>query len=478
MSVASATATPVDAAALQRVFDIQAATALRLRASTADERLARIRRLRDALLDQREAIYNAGQLDFRKPAAEMDLTELLPVLTEANTALRQLHRWMRPQHVGSSLAMLGTQAQVQYQPKGRCLIIAPWNYPVNLSLGPLVSALAAGNTVVLKPSELTPHLSGLIARLLREIFPEDEVAVFEGDAAVSAALLALPFDHIFFTGSPQVGRLVMAAAARHLSSVTLELGGKSPTVVDETADLPAAARAICWGKFTNDGQTCVAPDHVWVHEAVKDEFLDQCRGVLERAYGDDSGKQLESPHLARIVNARHTARLAGLLEDARSRGAEVVAGGVVRQDHCYIAPTLLSKVPPDAAIMDQEIFGPLLPVLRFGELDEVINAINAQPKALALYIWSRNERSIQRLVRQTSSGGVCINATVMQFGHAKLPFGGVNHSGLGNAHGWYGFKAFSHERAVLRDRYSLIGLFFPPYTAWTRRLLRILLRLV
>ncbi|MFT4045771.1 MAG: aldehyde dehydrogenase family protein [Solimonas sp.] len=473
---AAGTAAAALDADIARAFDAQLPTALRLRTSTAKERVARIRRLLDAVLAHREAFYAAGYADFRKPPAEVDLTEILPVVAEAKHAMRSVKQWMKPVRVWPSRMTIGTQGWMQYEPKGRCLIISPWNYPVNLTFGPLVSAIAAGNTAILKPSEMTPHLSTLMTKIVRDLFPADEVAIFEGDASVSTALLALPFDHIFFTGSPAIGKVVMAAAARHLSSVTLELGGKSPTIVDATADLKAAARTIMWGKYTNNGQTCIAPDYLYVHESVKDAFVGECVAVLKNSYGDSAAAQRQSPHLARVVNARHTQRIAGLLDDAKQRGARVLFGGEIVENECFIQPTLLDNIPADARIQREEIFGPLLPVLGYRDLDAVIAAINAQPKPLALYIWSKNEANIQRVLKRTTAGGTCINHVVMQYAQGNLPFGGVNNSGIGSAHGIHGFKAFSHERAVVRTRINIATLLYPPYTGKTRAILRMMMK--
>ncbi len=461
-----------------RVFERQRATALRLRGSTLDERKAKIRKLKEAVLAHSEEFYTAGYADFKKPPAEVDLTEIFPVVAEANDALRKLGKWMRPTRVWPSRATVGMKAWVQHEPKGRCLIISPWNYPVNLTFGPLVSAIAAGNAVILKPSEMTPNLSAVMTKVVRQVFAEDEVAIFEGDVKVASALLDLPFDHIFFTGAPAIGKVVMSAAAKHLTSVTLELGGKSPTIIDASADLKAAARNIMWSKYTNNGQTCIAPDHIYVHDSVKAEFVRQCKEALDNAYGADDRGQMNSPYLARIVNQRHTARIKGLLDDALSRGAKTLTGGVVDESACYIAPTLLDNIPDDAKIMKEEIFGPLLPIISYTELDEVIRRINADPKPLALYIWSRTEPNIQKVMKQTSAGGTCINNTIVQFLHGNLPFGGVNNSGIGNAHGHYGFNAFSHERAVVRTQISMLSMFYPPYTDWTRRIAKILIKTV
>jgi aldehyde dehydrogenase (NAD+) len=309
--------------------------------------------------------------------------------------------------------------------------------------------------------------------MIAECFPAHEVALFEGGMATSQALLELPFDHIFFTGSPAVGKVVMAAAAKHLTSVTLELGGKSPVIVDASANVQAAAETLMWGKFLNNGQTCVAPDTAYVHASVKQAFVDACRSVLQQRYGAGAAAQKASPDLTRMVNRSHTQRVAHLLNDAIARGAKVLAGGDVDEGDCYIAPTLLERVPGDAAILSEEIFGPLLPIIEYTDLDQVIHDINEQPKPLALYLWSTDQDTIRRVLAQTSSGGACVNHCVAHFAHGNLPFGGVNNSGIGNAHGEYGFRALSHERAVLRGSWlHLIKLFFPPYTQGRIKLIR------
>lgn len=468
-----APATESDPQHIKTVFDRQMETALRWRESTANERIARLRKLRDAMMAQREAFYKAFMQDYRKSPAEVEASELLPVMDEVRHAIGRIKRWMKPHKVWPTSTMLGTSGWVQYQPRGRVLIIAPWNYPLSLCFGPLVSALAAGNTAIIKPSEMTPAVSALMARIIGDVFPDAEVALFEGGMATSQALLDLPFDHIFFTGSPAVGKVVMTAAAKHLTSVTLELGGKSPTIVGPSANIPLAAETLMWGKFLNGGQTCVAPDYVYVHESVKEAFVVECREVLQARYGSSAAAQKQSADLTHIVNQRHTQRIASLLSDAVSRGAVVETGGDVDVSQCYIAPTLLDRVPADASIMEEEIFGPLLPIIGYAQLDEVIADINARPKPLALYIWSRDQKEIDKVMARTSSGGACINHCVMHFAHGELPFGGVNNSGIGSAHGHYGFKAFSHERAVLRSSpLMLVKMFFPPYTAARNRIIR------
>lgn len=462
-----------DPAQIRRVFESQLATALAWRESTAAERIARLKKLRDGMMARREDFYAAFQKDYRKPSAEVEATEFMPVLDEIRHAIGSLKKWMKPTKVWPTIASAMTSSWIEYQPRGRSLIIAPWNFPLNLCFGPMVSALAAGDTVILKPSEMTPAVSAVMAEIIASVFPDNEVALFEGSLPTSQALLDLPFDHIFFTGSPAVGKVVMAAAAKNLTSVTLELGGKSPVIVDESANLRLTAEALMWGKFTNCGQICVAPDHVYVHESVKDKLVEQCKAVLAERYGVTPQEQRNSPHLARVINQRHTQRLAGLLQDAQSRGARVLAGGEVDVATCYIAPTLIEQIPQDAQIMTEEIFGPLLPIMTYRDLDTVVREINAQPKPLALYVFSTNKQRTRRLLAQTSSGGVAINHCVLHYAQGNLPFGGVNNSGIGNAHGHFGFKAFSHERAVLKSGPILMAkLFFPPYTGFKQKLIR------
>ena len=460
--------TPSLAADILRVFDAQRATALRLRGSPLEERLGKLERLRASLVAHREDILQAASGDLGRPDAETDLAELVPLLADIAEHRRRLKGWLRPRRVRSTALMLGTRAEVRREPRGRCLIIAPWNYPLVLTLGPLIPAVACGNTAILKTSELAPECSRVLAGIVREVFEENEIALFEGDASVAEALLALPFDHMFFTGSPAIGTVVMAAAAKHLASVTLELGGKSPVVIDESADLALAVKTLAWTKFLNAGQTCIAPDHVYVHSAVQERVVELFKQRLDAWYG--SAGALEARDFGRIVNERHALRLLSLLEDARSRGAEVSYGGGADPGRRFIAPTLLTHVPQDARIMEEEIFGPLLPLIPYRSLDEVIDRINRAPKPLAMYIWTRNRRTAQRLIERTSAGGTCVNHAGAQFLHHNLPFGGVNHSGIGSYHGEWGIRAFSHERAVLKTRVMLARIFFPPYGARVRSL--------
>ena len=452
-------------AVIDALFAGQAARALALRKSSAAERRAKLARLLDALMARREAFAAAFAKDLGKPAVEVDLTELLPVIDDIRHAQKHLKRWMRPQRVAPTLVTLGTKARIVYQPRGRCLIIGPWNYPVSTLVGPLVSAVAAGNTAILKPSEFTPNVNAVIGEIVAEVFEPAEVAMVEGAIETSTHLLALPFEHVFFTGSPAVGKVVMAAAAKHLASVTLELGGKSPVVVDASADLRHAAEHVMWGKLVNAGQTCVAPDHLYVHRSVMDRFVALCREVLAERFGADAAAVAASESLGRMVHSRHAQRVVALVDDAVAQGARVLAGGAHDAQQRYVAPTLLAEVPDAARIAQEEIFGPVLPIAPFDSLDEVIARINAAPKPLALYLWSRDAGAVEQLRSETSSGSFCVNLCLQQYAHQNLPFGGVNNSGIGNAHGFFGFKAFSHERAVLAGGpFSALKLLFPPYT--------------
>jgi len=457
-------------------FRRQKEHALSLRRSTYDERLAKLRKLKQAVLDNQVEMCEAAYADFRKTPAEVEFAEIFAVLSQLNKAIAHLRKWMKPKGVPVVLALLGTKAHVRCEPKGTALIISPWNYPFTLSFGPLISAIAAGNTVMLKPSEMTPKMSSVIRRILESIFDEEDVAVFEGGIETSTALLELPFDHIFFTGSPMVGKIVMAAAAKNLTSVTLELGGKSPTIIDRTANIKKTARNLAWSKFLNNGQTCISPDHVYVHADIIDEFCAAVQERVQHSYGKTIKDQSSNPDYCRIVNQKHFERLSGLINDAVQGGAEVVFGGETGAEERFIAPTLLRNVDKESAIMQQEIFGPIMPVFPYTDIDKVIAEINARPKPLALYVFSEDKQFIEQVISRTSAGGTCINTSMVQFLQENLPFGGVNDSGIGKAHGEYGFKAFSNERAVVQDKFSMGHLMFPPYTPKVRKLIQTAVR--
>ena len=481
--VLSTPAGPLPAAApaanpFQAPFDALRQHAPALRREDVAARRARLQKLSAWLHANRPAIQAALYADFRKPAAETDMTEIWTSLVELKHTVKYLKKWMAPRPVGVSLALLGTRSWVQVEPKGVVLIIAPWNYPFYLAVGPLISAIAAGNAVLIKPAEQTPATSALLQRLCEELFRPEEVLLVQGDKEVATELLKLPWDHIFFTGSPEVGKIVMRAAAQHLSGLTLELGGKNPAVVDETANLRDAAEKIVWGKFLNNGQTCVAPDYLLVQESVQPALLRELTAAIQRAYNPAGAGIQQSDSLARIVNQHHFARLAGLLEDAQTRGATVAAGGTVDGSQNYIEPTILTNVPAGARILEEEIFGPLLPVLTFKTLGETAEYINARLKPLAQYVFSANAENRRYLLENISAGGAGVNETVLHFAHPELPTGGVGNSGLGKAHGHAGFLAFSNEKGVMRQRVGFTGIkaMYPPYTPRVRRFIELLVK--
>ncbi|MEM6522741.1 MAG: aldehyde dehydrogenase family protein [Bacteroidota bacterium] len=461
---------------LNVVFERQRIRAIDQRSKPLTSRIKRLRDLKHWIEDNGQLIQKAIYNDFGKPPDSVDLSEIYPLLTELKDAINNLRSWARDTKVDSSIAYLSTTSSVKYEPKGVCLIIAPWNFPFLLTLGPLVSALAAGNTVILKPSEMTPNTTELIDRMIGDLYKEDLVAVFKGDSMMSQELLKLPFDHIFFTGSPQVGKIVMTAAAKNLTSVTLELGGKSPTVVDETASLNDAAQKIAWGKFMNNGQTCVAPDYVLVQEKVHDKFVEALQCKTRDLFDSEKKGFNKSSDYARIINKRHWKRLIELKDEVIQKGGQLEMGGEVNETECYLAPTILSNIPKGSGIMQEEVFGPILPVTKYNSIDEVIEKVNHEPKPLAFYYFGKSSKNRERLLRETSSGTFCVNDCVLQFGHPHLPFGGVNNSGIGKSHGKYGFLAFSNEKAVLRQRvgFTTTKLVYPPYGKRTRLILKLL----
>ncbi|MBL0214121.1 MAG: aldehyde dehydrogenase family protein [Myxococcales bacterium] len=473
-----AEAAAVPNARIPELFSRQRANRAAVKRSTASQRVAKLERLRDAILAREQQICAALYADFRKAATEVEISEILPCLVELRDAIKHVHKWMRPARVATPMTLAGTHSAIHYEPRGVVLIIGPWNYPFQLVIAPLVAAIAAGNCVIIKPSELTAHTSKLLVELIGAVFAEDEVAVVEGDHVETQQLLALPFDHFFFTGSTRVGRIVAEAAARHLASSTLELGGKSPAVVDDSADLPSTARRIAWGKFVNSGQTCIAPDYVLVSEGREQALVEALRAAIAQLYGDSEADRRGSPDLCRIINARNFDRLKKMLDDTVSQGARVELGGGTDAQERYIAPTILTGVRPDAPVMAEEIFGPILPILTYKSLDEVAPFITARDKPLALYVFGEDEARIDAVIAGTTAGGTCVNNTLLHFANHNLPFGGVGPSGSGNYHGMFGFKAFSHERAVLRQgRVDLLNQLYPPYTrkvskmlGWVRRL--------
>jgi aldehyde dehydrogenase (NAD+) len=462
----------------QEVFDLQRAKAKSLRTISIRHRKDNLKRMLRWIYDHRADILEALNGDMGKSAVEVDVSELQPVTTEIKLAIANIHKWSRRKRVAPTLLMLGTKASIQFEPKGTCLIIAPWNFPFNLTLAPLVSALAAGNTAIVKPSERTPQTTNLIQRMVDELFDPTEVVVVKGAVEETQALLKLPFDHIFFTGSPQVGKIVMSAAAQNLTSVTLELGGKSPAIVDETVNVKDAAKKLTWGKFLNCGQTCIAPDYILVQESKHLELIAALKERTDLYYNTDKNGIEQSNDYSRIVDAKHLQSLTVIMDDATDKGAKIEMGGEIDQDDNYFPPTILSAVSFDAKVMQDEIFGPILPIITYQRLEDAIDIINDKAKPLALYIFSTSRKNKEKIIRETSSGGLNINDNVIQFSHLNLPFGGVNNSGIGKSHGYHGFLAFSNEKPILEQRIGLTGisLFYPPYNKYVKKLTEFVVR--
>lgn len=412
--------------------------------------------LRRLISENEERLFEALSKDLGKPQVEAYAGEIGFLLEDIGYTLKRLKGWAKPERVKTPLVNAIGKSEVYREPLGVVLVIGPWNYPIQLVLAPLVGALASGNCAVLKPSELTPHCSALVAELVPAYLDPEVVRVVEGGVPETSALLAQRWDHIFFTGSTAVGKIVYQAAAEHLTPVTLELGGKSPCIVDAEVDLETAARRIVWGKFFNAGQTCVAPDYVLCHEKTEGPLLEAMKKAIGEFYGEDPK---QSPDLGRIVNERHHARLVALLE-----GTTPFLGGEHDVSERYLAPTILRDVSPDDAVMREEIFGPILPVLKVGSMDEAIEFVNAREKPLALYVFTSDKAHAAKVLERTSSGGACVNETLSHLAVPELPFGGVGASGMGAYHGSHSFEAFSHRKSVLRrSTWPDVKLRYPPY---------------
>lgn len=432
---------------IQRVFTLQRTQQYQAKNSTVAQRKAKLARFRDVLLAHEDAICAALHADLRRPRPVALSAELYATVAEIDDAIANLEDWMAPERIEPSPHFATASASIVREARGQVLVLGPWNFPIGLVLQPIVPAIAAGNCVIAKPNELAPHCSAVVAKILREAFDEHDLAVFEGGVELANQLLELPFNHVFFTGSPRIGRTVMAAAAKHLASVTLELGGKSPVAIDAGVNLRDAAMKIAGGRCTNAGQLCLAPDHVWVANSVRDEFLGHLRDAFQQLFYLDG--QLNADAIGKIIDQRNFARVTGYIDDATARGAKVFCGGGSDAEARLIEPTVLVDVPLDAQVMEEEIFGPLLPVLGFDDLAEVLAYVQAHGKPLAAYIFSHDRTLIERFLANTSSGGVTINGVILHAAETRLPFGGVNESGIGRYHGVHGFRELSHERAVL-----------------------------
>lgn len=447
---------------IKNVFEAQLKNKIVLRKSDAKTRINKLRLLKKGIESFEAEIYKAMHDDLRKCRFETAVTELYFTYAEIDFAIKHLKGWMKPVSVSKNISNLFSGNKIYYEPKGVCLIIAPWNYPFQLMMSPLISAIAAGNTAVLKPSELSSSTAAVISKMILQLFKPDEIACFEGDAELSKQLLTLPFDHIFFTGSTAVGKVVMEAASKHLTSVTLELGGKSPTVIDASADLKKAAEKIAWGKLVNAGQTCIAPDYILIDETLQSQFVGLYRTACENMFFKNG--KIDTGTYGRIINSKQFKRLKNLVSDSVKDGATIAWGGESDEATLTILPTVLTNVNDKQAVMQEEIFGPVLPVLTFKNIEEAIDRINQKNKPLALYIFSENSDNIQRMIRETSAGGTCVNDVLIHISNPNLPFGGVNTSGMGASHGIFGFKNFSHERSIVfQSKLGITKMIYPPY---------------
>lgn len=406
-------------------------------------RIKALENLRNVLKENEQGLMKAMKIDLNKSAFETYSSEIGIVLQEINFAIKHLKYWVKPKKVRTPLTHFGSKGYSYPSPYGVTLIIGPWNYPIQLTLTPLIGAIAAGNCAIVKPSELTPHTAEVLNNMISTAFPADYITIVEGDAEVTQSLLAMKFDYIFFTGSVPVGKIVMEAAAKHLTPVTLELGGKSPCIVHEDANIDLAAKRIAWGKYMNAGQTCVAPDYLYVHKKVKDQFVRALMHAVQDLYGEDPLKNEQYTH---IVNQKHFERIKQYLAEGK-----IVYGGKSDTEHLLIEPTILEAVAWEDAVMQEEIFGPVLPILEYDQLSEVMDGIERNPNPLALYLFTRDKKVEEKIVQSVSFGGGCINDTVFHIITPYLPFGGVGSSGMGMYHGKSSFETFSHQKSILKQ---------------------------
>ena len=452
---------------LEEIFEAQGTQRWAVANTTAKERIVKLRSLRKAIVERQQEFYDAVWEDFHKPKTEAWMTEVFPALEEIDYAIKHLRKWMRSKAGDFSLLFPTSGSVSHFEPKGRVLIMAPWNYPFLLFISPIAAAIAAGNVVIAKPSHKTPHVAAFLESLIADVFEKDEVAVVQGAGAeVGDALLALPFDHVFFTGSPKVGAHVAEMAAKVHASVTLELGGKSPTIILDSVKIADAARKIAWGKCLNAGQTCIAPDYVLCPRNLVQPLAEAVADNIKKMYGDTEDARRDCENFVRIIESKAVERHKALIEDAIAKGAKAVIGGA---EYCdsgarYTPATVLTGVTPEMDIMKSEIFGPILPIVAYDSLDEAIAFVQSRPKPLALYIFGKSQRDIKRALYETTSGSTCVNHCILQIENLSMPFGGVGMSGTGNYHGFYGFKTFSHERNhMYQGAFDPLSFLYPPY---------------
>lgn len=466
-----------DTLTIAAIFDAQSTYSKTFRLSDANARIARLKSLKRWIVENKERIRAALQADFKKPEVETDLTEIKPMLTEIDHVCKELPNWMRTKKLFSPLFLWGSRSEIVTEPAGVVLILSPWNFPFNLTVGPIISAIAAGNCLTVKPSEFSPATSELIASMCRELYKPEEVFVVTGESSVAVELVKYPYNHIFFTGSPGVGKLVMKAAAENLSSVTLELGGQNPVILGEKANIADAASKLVLGKSLNAGQSCLAPNYLFVPQKKHDVFIEQFKKQFRKMYGSPETLS-KNPDFARIINQKHFERLKSLMDDAVAGGAGIALGGIVEASQNFISPTLFTHLNPDARILREEIFGPLLPVIPYSDKDEVLEFLASKPAPLAFYVFSGSKKEADFFIHRVPSGTAAVNETTLQFIHPELPFGGKNFSGIGKGHGHSGFLAFSNQKSILRQRigFTTFKLVYPPYTAWVKGIVHVILK--
>ncbi|MDJ0599958.1 MAG: aldehyde dehydrogenase [Crocosphaera sp.] len=430
-------------------------------------RQEKLKQLKQLIIDHENEIVEALYKDLGKCHFESYLSEIRIIKKEVDNTINNLRKWVKPHYVSTPIEQFPATAFIQPQPKGTILIISPWNYPFSLTIMPLIGAIAAGNCSIIKPSELSPNTSKILEQIINHNYEESYVKVIQGGKETSQQLLKEKFDHIFFTGSPSIGKIIMEAAAKQLTPVTLELGGKSPCIVDKNINVKETAKRIVWGKFLNAGQSCVAPDYLFINQSIKSQLLEAIKEVIKEFYGEDPSQSMD---YGRIINEHHFKRLSTLLASGN-----IILGGKLIPEENYISPTIIDNITPDCPIMEDEIFGPILPILEYEQLEEAITFINKRPKPLAIYLFSNDRKQQKMILEKTRSGGVGINDTVMQYGVLTLPFGGIGKSGIGCYHGKASFDTFSHYKSVLKRSFWLeTNLRFPPYQGklkWIKRLL-------
>ncbi len=450
---------------MEKIFQDQKAFFLTEGTLSYQFRLQQLQTLKRIIIENEALILKALKKDLNKSEFEAYTTEIGYTLKSISKTIKKLKRWMKPKRVKTPFYIMTTKSRVMYEPKGVVLIIGPYNYPFQLIIEPLIGAIAAGNTAILKPSEFAGQTEKVLLDLINKNFDSNYLFVVTGDHTVTQELLKYRFDHIFFTGSTRVGQIVYEAASKNLIPVTLELGGKSPTIIDETANLEIAARRIAFGKFINAGQTCIAPDYIYVHELVHDAFIEKLYAVIKKSY-------VHMDHFGRIINTRHFNRLKGLIDEKK-----VVEMPVFDPDENMIGPTILKDVTWQDKVMQEEIFGPILPVLKYNNLDELIKLLKQKEKPLALYLFSNKKSNQQKVFRSLSFGGGAINDTLMHVSNPYLPFGGVGQSGIGAYHGFYSFQLFSHMKGYIhRGTWLDVPLAYPPHSKFKTKLIRKILK--